>query len=569
MNSAAAGRLRGWIPEIVLLVVTTAAGFFAGGRWIDPTSDPGLWWSLSSRLAQGERYYRDVPLQFGPLSPYLLASGVRVFGFSITWVLLANWVPAILAGLLVLRAGREHLSDFERLSVVGLVLGLGLFAPGHGRLVYPYSPAAVHALCFSLGALLLARHSERSPGGGLWPGVLAGLAFSAKQEIGVAAIVSLLSLSLFEPRGRTQRLLAAAGGFLLGVLPFAVFALWSAPLESLRQESHLWPLAGVPEAWSSLYGIVAGVGIVGWVRQLAESLGAFFFYVAAVALLALAVSGERRSRRFILPAVLLVLVTIAGLADGVWIPSRGRFVALSMLAAFAVSILALADRALPGREFVAAFGLFSGLVAARTAFSADAGGPYAGVAHLCAALSWALLLLVLLPRRFPGGEGAARAARRIWAVALLPVAWIGAAEGIESLADPLRVPVESSVGRFWVAPRQAGLFAAMSANLRPGERVAVLPESSAVDVIYGVRPASRYLTLLPGTLDKGVERRLLREFRDRPPDAVVVFERGTAEYRVRPLGRGFGRELMEWIDQNYRVVAETPAGRILRPDPEH
>ena len=127
--------------------------------------------------------------------------------------------------------------------------------------------------------------------------------------------------------------------------------------------------------------------------------------------------------------------------------------------------------------------------------------------------------------------------------------------------------MDSRVGRFWVAPRQAGLFAAMSTELKPGERVAVLPEPNGVDVIYGVRPASRYLILMPGTLDEAVESRLLRHFREHPPEAVVVFERPTAEYRIAPLGKGFGRDLMEWIGVNYRSVSRTAAGEILRPAP--
>ncbi len=566
-RTIAGGRLRGWIPELVLLVVTTAAGVFAGGRWVDPTSDPGLWWSLSTRLAEGERYYRDLLHQYGPLTPYLLALGVRLLGFSITWVLLSNWLPAILAGILLLRAGREHLSSFERLSVVGLVIGLGLFAPGRGRLVYPYSPAAVHALCLSLGALLLARRPEKAGPRRLLPGALAGLAFLSKQEIGVAAIVSLLSLSAVAPGGRFRRALAAVAGFVLGVLPGIAFALWSAPLASLREESRVWPLGGVPAGWAPLYRIVAGVGAVGWARQLAESLGAFLFYFSVLALFGLLISGERRPRRFLLPAAISSLVVAVGLAGGVWIPGKLHFVSLSMLAAATVVLLALFDRELPGGDFLVAFGVFSGLLAARTAVSTDVGGPYAGVAHFGTALLWPLLLFVLLPRRFPGGEGASRATRRVGALALLPFAWMGAATGMESLADPVRVAVDSKVGRFWVEPRQAGLFAAIRGELRPGERVLVLPETNGVDAIYGVRPVSRYVTLMPGFLDHRVERQLLAQFHDHPPDAVVVFERGTAEYRVAPLGRGFGRELMEWIEGNYEVVLSAAAGKILRQAP--
>jgi Dolichyl-phosphate-mannose-protein mannosyltransferase len=566
VSSAAQRGPAGWIPEAVLVAVTTGAGIFAGGRWIDPTGDPGSWWSLPTHLAEGERYYRDIPMQYGPLSPYLLALGVRVFGFSTAWVLFANWIPAILAGLLLLRLGRDLLGGVERLAVVGLAIGLGLLAPGPGRLVYPYNPPAVHALCLSLGALLFAGHIGGRRGF-LWPGVLAGLAFSAKQEIGVAALGALVCMAAVGEGRKAGRSLAAAAGFAAGALPAVAFALWSAPLESLRQESHLWPLSGLPPAWSMLYSVAAGLRVEGWARRLAESVGAFLFCAATIAVLALLASGERRLRRLLPAAALLAAVLLASLADRVWIPARWSPVSLSMSACFVLAILALADRTCPGREKLAAFGLFSGLVATRAAFSADTGGPYAGVAHLCTALSWALLLFVVLPRRFPGGEEASTRARSFWLLATLPVAGMLAAVGIRSLAGAERVPVDSRIGRFWVAPRQAGFFAAMAAGLHPGERVAVLPECNAVDVIYGVSPAAPCVNFTPGTLDEPFERRLLARFRERPPDAFVLFDRPMPEYGVGPLGEGYGRELMGWIRANYQIASHAAAGEILRPSP--
>ena len=94
-------RLLDWTPEIAFMLVTTIAGLSSSGRWLDPTGDPGIWWSTISRLAGGERLYRDVYLQFGPLSPYLLSLGGRLFGVSPAYFLLANWIPAVLAGLLL------------------------------------------------------------------------------------------------------------------------------------------------------------------------------------------------------------------------------------------------------------------------------------------------------------------------------------------------------------------------------------------------------------------------------------------------------------------------------------
>src|SRR5262249_36293408 len=130
--------LADWTPELALVAFTTAAGIWAQGRWLDPTGDPGLWWSLGYRLAQGQRYYRDIFLQYGPLSPYVFALTGPLFGFSASWLLIVNWVPAIAAGVLLLRASRPLLLLRERFALLGFLLGLSVFAPGAGRLVFSY-----------------------------------------------------------------------------------------------------------------------------------------------------------------------------------------------------------------------------------------------------------------------------------------------------------------------------------------------------------------------------------------------------------------------------------------------
>src|SRR4029453_10188233 len=117
--------------EILLLLVTTGAAISARGRWIDPIGDIGTWWSAIYRLADGERLYRDVhPLQFGPLSPYLLAAGARTFGASSAYMAAACWIAAIAAALLLLRCARPFLSTVERTALAGLAMAVGLLAPG-------------------------------------------------------------------------------------------------------------------------------------------------------------------------------------------------------------------------------------------------------------------------------------------------------------------------------------------------------------------------------------------------------------------------------------------------------
>ena len=156
------------------------------------------------------------------------------------------------------------MSAAERIALAGFLLSISIFALPPARLVLPYSPAAVQALCFALGAIL-ALQSRRSaePWRGYAAGALAGLALCAKQEIGVAAFLAISAPIATEGR-------RASGGFCdawRGSPRSRRSGRCSLPprarlVESLRLDSHLWPLASVPAGWGGLFRRVAGLSTV-------------------------------------------------------------------------------------------------------------------------------------------------------------------------------------------------------------------------------------------------------------------------------------------------------------------
>src|SRR5262249_54535100 len=155
----------------------------------------------------------------------------------------------------------------ERLCLAAILLGVGLFAPGLGRLVYPYSPAAVHALCLSLGAFLLLRRGVQPPDGSEargWRGwtarPLPGLAPWRQPQAGLAAAMALAASALPRPRGERRWLVPCLAAFATVAACGVVFVLTSAPLESLRLDCHFWPLAPPPPSWNRLFAMIAGVG---------------------------------------------------------------------------------------------------------------------------------------------------------------------------------------------------------------------------------------------------------------------------------------------------------------------
>lgn len=563
-----ARRLVPAIPEIAFVLATTALGVWAGGHWLDPTGDPGIWWSLASRIAEGERYFRDLHLQYGPLSPILLAWSGKPFDFSSGFFLLANWIPAILAGVLLLRLAKYWLTVPERCVLAVLLIAVSVLAPGRAKLVLSYCPAAVHALVFAIAALqLMGRAREKPPGWPLAAGLLAGLAFAAKQEIGVAALLALWVPLLTRARGAFRWTVWSGLGFGAAAGSSLLYGLRSAPMISLAGESHFWPFAPtLPPTWRRLSRVAAGMGGTDWPLAVAETAGALLLYGSLFALGGLLLVREREKRRWMAPALLLSGLLVAEMVRGFPLYRAATPASLAALMAILLALAGLLSPRLRHRELLVAVGLFAGLVSLRSVFSGDLGGPYSGVAHFATALTTCVLLFRIVPELLPGGQGA-RPARLAWMALVLFWGLATAPLGIWGLKSAWRVPVPTSRGTVWMDPRLATLFQEVRSERVPGERAFFVPETHGLDVLYGLRDVSPFLIHLPGWLDEKAERKLLASFERKPPDLIVRSERGTTEFGVRPFGEGYGVALADWISRRYHVVAATPAGELLRRAP--
>jgi hypothetical protein len=558
-------RLVPWIPEILLVSVTTIAGFAAGGRWVDPVGDPGTWWSMIYRLADGQVLYRDVFIQFGPLSPYLLALGAKGLGASVAFIRVATWLPAIGASMLLLYAARKVLNTFERIALVGLLLSISVLAPGAARLVFPYAPGAVHALVFSVIALGLLGSERPVFSVRAWSaGVLAGAALLAKQEIGVACIASLVIAGVVGPGFRWVRRCLA--GFSLVGLGGVLVALSSASLESLREQSRIWPIALTPpETWRTLYRSVAGLSSPDSFLIVRISVWQLAWYVTLFALFGLACSRQRRLSVWLPTTLLLAIVLVWRIVEGFSVGDPLRPVSLSMLVALAVAAYGLAMPGLARRETLIAFGLFAGLTATRVAFSPDLSGPYVGVARFASCFTWIVFLCRLVPGMLLADERARLWSRRIATTLILVVGAAGTGKGIASLGEPGKEAVRTRQGEVFVSPEMATFFSSIGQRVSAGKKIWVLPEINGVDALFQATSTSPYPSHSPGWLDERAERELLRRIEQDPPDIVVIFRRPTREYGVAPFGAGYDRLIAAWIARKYVPLETTDAGTILAP----
>jgi hypothetical protein len=145
------------------------------------------------------------------------------------------------------------------------------------------------------------------------------------------------------------------------------------------------------------------------------------------------------------------------------------------------------------------------------------------------------------------------------------VSWRGVLGSISNLVPPGVEPLRTRRGTVYVTGAQKTFLSAIQAQVRPRETAVVLPQTNAVDVLFGVRDVSPWLIHVPGWLDETAEHELLRRLEEKPPDVIVLFHRPNWEFRVGPFGVGYGQELARWIAQRYRAVTALPEGAILRP----
>jgi hypothetical protein len=431
------------------------------------------------------------------------------------------------------------------------------------RLIFSYCPAAVQALALSVGALLVLRRENVRWAHAFAAGALAGLAFCAKQEIGLAALLGLCASLLIGSRPTRPRVLPCVGAFVVVAGAGIAWTLGAAPLVSLRQDSHLWPFGTPPPVWNLIFLAATGMGR-GWAGQVAVSAIdlAAIALVLGLAALARTADGPRRMTPILIPAVLVAtgLVVWARSTLQHWNPLR-----LSMLVAFAVAAAAFLDRSFPKRDFVVGFSLFAGIVAARTAF-AESWNPYSSVANASTALTWPLFLFRVVPGIFPGGRGLAeRGARALWLGVVLVAGGYAAVQATIALRNPAWVRVGTRQGSVYAPPDTAAFLSAIGRRVSAGERALVLPESNGVEALFCLKSASPLLLHMPGWLDGRAEELLLQRLAAEPPDVVILFPRTNREYGVAPFGEGFGRRLAAWVNLNYRIDGrEMAGGKILR-----
>jgi dolichyl-phosphate-mannose-protein mannosyltransferase len=566
-------------------------------KWADPFVDFGRELYVPWQLANGAVLYRDIAHLFGPFSQYLNALLFRMFGVSMTTLIVSNLVilAATVAGIHYLFTVSCGPAAATAASMVVLLLfGFSQYADvANYNFVCPYSHETTHSMALAVGVIVCLFRAVRD-GRVRWfalSGLLFGLVLLTKAEMSLAVAVAvaaglICAGALERPGARIIRTgtRAFAGCALVPALAFLVYLSGRMPISAAAR--------GMAGAWMAiLSGDVVhnlfyrrGMGLDDSFGNGLWMLRMFLGFVLLVA--ALAAVDTTWPRRF----------TVASNT------SAGRIIRLSVAILSLGAILSVSLVAIPWTQVPRALPLIAvtAVVVFAAMFIARRNDHAAAMAVvplvMWSAFSFVLLGKMILNARISHyGFYLAMPATLVLVVVLvwLVPLWLrnGTGRGVILQTVAALLLVEGIAVYFGISQKFYGtktlkigsngdaIFAFDSATdwrghalidvlhvleaTPPGATVAVVPEGVMINYLSRRVNPTPYITLMVPELLTFGESVIQAAFEATPPNYILLVHKDTSEYGVPYFGSDprNGKALMDWISTHYRtasVIGRTP-----------
>lgn len=559
-------------------------------KWPDLYIDFGRELYVPWQLAQGKVLYRDVFLEYGPISKYFLAYLFQSFGESFQTVFVSNLVLLAAFTMLLYFLSKDIVGRFAATAATTFFLCVFAFSQyvgiGNYNFASPYSHEAVHGVILSFGALYCLGRSLQSFHWG-WlagAGLLAGGVLLTKPELGVSlgGAVFVYGLSLLRSRELPPRIRwQGVGAFGLGAcaLPLAFFLYFQAHVPAIAA------LKSVAGAWTLLFEStsigrrafdlsVMGTDDAGGNASLVLVDAALYILVlGGVFMLCYCVAkfetkGDHPVGLFVvLGAVLVGLVgwlcwqvqwieafrplpvlVIAATILAVWVyrfrntdgsMSRPQFVLLSCWAAF--GFLLLLKMILNSRVYHYGFYL-----------------------AMPATLLVVVVVLSVLPKLLPAE---AKRTRIVWYAAITAALICCGAKLLLHSSEPYRAkgyPIGAGGDRMLAYYPELDGRTAVLANMLEyckkhipaGATLACMPEGIMVNYLLRRENPVPAVAFGYGEQNLWGEENLIGFLQKRPPDFILLIHRDHSEFGVNFFGLDpqNGQKIMQWIRSAYQPV---------------
>lgn len=543
------------IPFFVAASLATIALWTVSrGKWSDAIIDSGREWIVPDALSRGELLYRDVVYWVGPLTPYLHAGWLRLFGSSFATLAVAGTVESLAMLIALFLAVRLVAGCLQAALWTALAIPVIVFMPNSGGVLIGLGYR--HAATFSLLALTLLcrRGGNRRNATLAVAGALCGLAGLCRTEWGMASLAAGGLGVAVQDRfrvGALRRMLVLGSAALLTFGAVIAAFVAAAGFGPVIVEGHLL-LTGLPEETRRF--VVAFSGIRDWRRGIPN-----VFYSATLWLglfLLVRLLAERRSNaarsknRLVGLLVVLLLLGLFAILGG----SSGAFLWSGAPALCLFSAVLGVSR--PGRKSstaLAAFGSMGLLMSHRRIFHIGDSW-YVGTpllfAFVCAS---ALLRLAMASDREREPRIRLQGAVALTLGGLVVLAF--AMRFVQYGNDP-RVAIAGTEGMLSARPEIASQIESLAREIRREERggggLAVFPEGEILNYLSGSPNPCRHKMYLPGYLTRANEAEVLKELERARPRAVVLWRRLTSEYGPALFGEDYGQNIRAWLDANYQ-----------------
>jgi Dolichyl-phosphate-mannose-protein mannosyltransferase len=548
-------------------------------KWCDPLIDFGDQLYTAWRLSEGAVLYRDVDLLYGPLSQYFNAAIFRLFGPGIMVLVTANVVifAAILTLLYLLcRGAWGRIAAFAACALFIAVFGFSQFVHfGNLNYVTPYSHETTHGvlICLLLCWILVRWIDDPTPVRTLLAGACFGLSALLKPEIMFAAGVTtgVACLTSWHHRG-LPRVTTLSLWIIGATFPTVVFALCFSTVMSGTSA-----VGAATHGWINVTNLsfsfdVLQRGFLGFDRpwqHLAEQVAATLLALLLIgALAAIARISEKFSPKSSLWLVVACVAITCGWFSFVeikWI-EVGRCL-LGLISIYAVIAVAsiLREKQKQNFQFHVSRVLLAALAIALMARMILNGRIY-HYGYYQAALA-AVILAAILIAEVPIWLGVTWRGRAVLLTGIIGLLLPGVVRLTKQSLNEFRwktISIGSGRDQFYVfAPEldpEGEMVGAITGALRKGRQdstLLVLPEGEMINYLARLRNPIPQFFFYDGVTENGGEQQIVNELETRPPYWVVLISRDLGEYGVDRYGAqaGNGREILSWIERNYKRVA--------------
>jgi hypothetical protein len=572
-------RVAVWGARGLIVAMAIVYAWYTWGHWGDLQIDSGREMYVPVDLLRGKLLYRDIWYQYGPLTPYLQALALELFGINLNVLYVIGMILVISSALLLFEIGRNFELVLPAAMAPAIFFLAESFHPSIFNFVFPYSYTATMAAFFGLACLFFTiKHAITGRLRWLlFAALCTSLALLTKQEFGIACLAVLgfeaiaSSFARHSWRELTRNCFTCAAGLVPTLLAYG-FLIWKVSAKTIFIDNWVmtpgtYTMRTIGHYRMALEG--TRFGLSEWSTAafgVAVSI-TLWFVIAYANAFAIKKLQLRRLQYFVFVVLadVVVALIVIGLGSSAW-PGLPWFIAQIVfpkgifLIGCAFMILVIWNVWRTGGQAgdlaKAALAIYAVLVGIRAMMEMWSGG-YAVFFNAPVFLVFTIVVVRVVAR---GALSLDVQRRRLLVGCMLSAEALLLVLGLLPRHEVVNTPMKTEFGTIYTEADRATLFpqiiSFMKSHTRNGKDILVLPESPSLYYFSGMQSPSRWYEAQPGVLDPEQELTLISEADSAHVQYVLLCNRHVNEFGVAPFGIGYDQSIYKWLVANYVKVSQ-------------